>query len=366
MAPLTAYELQRQSRLAVNRARLSLLGLLAAALPPPPPSPPPAAAPSSLPPLPPPAAGASRRASLPRAAASRSSSRLAGVQKDYREPSANAASPRQARPQLASSDETRRQKLQPGECRPELYTREHLRLLGSAAQPWQLNKDGFAPDGQQPADCAFTTYNAGKTRVYDNLKGRTCHQCRQKTLGQRTTCSRCKSLRGQFCGDCLFMRYGENVLEAQAKKDWVCPVCRDICNCSFCRSHKGWAPTGQLYRKVIAEGYTSVAHYLVLTQQECRAEEPISSESGVTQDETPEDSSSSSPGFAVSSSEGSSGMATRLSSSKRKLVSLQHLVGTMRQLTTLPQCTSCFSSNITNLYRKKPRAQDRLCLQEAK
>eukprot|EP00850_Spirogloea_muscicola_P016051 SM000127S26667 [mRNA] locus=s127:311745:315728:- [translate_table: standard] len=298
MAPLTAYELQRQSRLAANRTRLSELGLLAAASPP---SPPPAAAAASSltsPSPPPPAAAAERRAPLPRTAARRSSSRLAGLQKDYSELSANAASTRQARPRLASSGEGRRQKLQPGECRPELYTREHQRLLGSAAHPWQLNKDGFAPDGQQPADCAVTTYNAGKTRVYDNLNGRTCHQCRQKTLGQRTTCSKCKSLRGQFCGDCLFMRYGENVLEAQANKDWVCPVCRDICNCSFCRSHKGWAPTGQLYRKVVAEGYTSVAHYLVLTQQEYRAEETISSESGVTQDETPEKSSSSSPDLA--------------------------------------------------------------------
>ena len=29
---------------------------------------------------------------------------------------------------------------------------------------------------------------------------------RQKTLGLRTSCSRCQTLRGQFCGDCLFMR----------------------------------------------------------------------------------------------------------------------------------------------------------------
>ena len=29
---------------------------------------------------------------------------------------------------------------------------------------------------------------------------------RQKTLGLRTSCSQCQTLRGQFCGDCLFMR----------------------------------------------------------------------------------------------------------------------------------------------------------------
>lgn len=45
-------------------------------------------------------------------------------------------------------------------------------------------------------------------------------------------------------------RYGENVIEANANPDWVCPVCRDICNCSRCRRVKGWEPTGNLYRKV--------------------------------------------------------------------------------------------------------------------
>lgn len=30
--------------------------------------------------------------------------------------------------------------------------------------------------------------------------------CRQKTLGARTTCSRCNSLQGRFCGMCLFNR----------------------------------------------------------------------------------------------------------------------------------------------------------------
>eukprot|EP00850_Spirogloea_muscicola_P016053 SM000127S26669 [mRNA] locus=s127:281794:289592:- [translate_table: standard] len=348
MAPLTAYELQRQARLAAA-ARPPRIRFPASSsssscrhkrcLPP---------APRgerrcpALPPGAPPAVMTLRE--CPRALA-----RLAEAQEDYREPSAGAASQRQAQPRLAGSTERRRQKLQPGECNlPESYTREHQRLLGSAAPSWQLNKDGFAPDG--------------KTRVYDSLKGRTCHQCRQKTLGQRTTCSECKSVRGRSCGDCLFMRrgfsaalalhpvsrsctfmhclnttelahtlamdslrsfgwrpsadsscmlilsragrYGENVLEAQANKDWMCLVCRDMCNCSFCESHKSWAPTAQLYRKVVAEGYTSVAHYLVLTQQVCRAEEPSSSESGATQNEAPEFSSSPSPDYRGSRPKG--------------------------------------------------------------
>ena len=61
-----------------------------------------------------------------------------------------------------------------------------------------------------------------------------------------------------FCGDCLFMRYGENILEVQAGGAWTCPPCRGLCNCSFHRIRKGWAPTGTLYRRAIAEGARTV------------------------------------------------------------------------------------------------------------
>ena len=62
-------------------------------------------------------------------------------------------------------------------------------------------------------------------------------------------------MQGVFCGDCLFMRYGENLDEVMAPgQEWVCPVCRDLCNCSFHRIRKGWAPTGTLYRRAIAQG----------------------------------------------------------------------------------------------------------------
>ncbi|KAJ6378656.1 hypothetical protein OIU78_028811 [Salix suchowensis] len=74
-------------------------------------------------------------------------------------------------------------------------------------------------------------------------------------------------VQGQFCGDCLFMRYGEHVLEALENPNWLCPVCRGICNCSFCRQAKGWPPTGTLYRKISSLGYKSVAHYLIQTKR---------------------------------------------------------------------------------------------------
>ncbi|KAG8637626.1 hypothetical protein MANES_15G144900v8 [Manihot esculenta] len=120
--------------------------------------------------------------------------------------------------------------------KPEIYSEEDEKLLGDCNSTWTLFVDGYGKDGK---------------RIYDPEKGETCHQCRQKTLGHHTHCSKCNMGQGQFCGDCLYMRYGENVIEVNENPNWVCPVCRGICNCSFCRKAKGWAPTGSLYRKVI-------------------------------------------------------------------------------------------------------------------
>ncbi|KAL5557161.1 hypothetical protein UlMin_039397 [Ulmus minor] len=138
--------------------------------------------------------------------------------------------------------------------KPEIYTEEHEKLLGYTEKSWTLFVDGYGNDGK---------------RIYDQVRGKTCHQCRQKTLGHRTHCSECNKVQGQFCGDCLYMRYGEHVLEAKEDPNWKCPVCRGICNCSLCRQAKGWAPTGTLYKKISALGFKSVAHYLIQT---CRAE----------------------------------------------------------------------------------------------
>ncbi|GAA0163154.1 hypothetical protein LIER_19095 [Lithospermum erythrorhizon] len=137
--------------------------------------------------------------------------------------------------------------------RPEVYTEEHEKLLGSTEQSWTLFVDGCGKDGK---------------RIYDSINGKTCHQCRQKTLGHRTHCCKCNMVQGQFCGDCLYMRYGEHVLEAKQNPNWICPACRGICNCSLCRQAKGWPPTGSLYRKISALGYKSVAHYLIQTRRE--------------------------------------------------------------------------------------------------
>ncbi|CAK9166409.1 unnamed protein product [Ilex paraguariensis] len=136
--------------------------------------------------------------------------------------------------------------------KPEVYSEEHEKLLGNTEMSWTLFVDGYGKDGR---------------RIYDPIKGKTCHQCRQKTLGHRTHCSQCNLVQGQFCGDCLYMRYGEHVLEANQNPNWICPACRGICNCSLCRQAKGWAPTGALYRKISSLGFKSVAHYLIQTRR---------------------------------------------------------------------------------------------------
>lgn len=136
--------------------------------------------------------------------------------------------------------------------KPEFYTEEQEELLGSTERSWELFVDGCGNDGK---------------RIYDSIKGKTCHQCRQKTLGLRTHCSQCNMVQGQFCGDCLYMRYGEHVLESNENPNWICPVCRGICNCSLCRTAKGWPPTGPLYKKITKLGFRSVAHYLIQTRR---------------------------------------------------------------------------------------------------
>lgn len=48
--------------------------------------------------------------------------------------------------------------------KPEFYTEEHEELLGSTERSWELFVDGCGNDGK---------------RIYDSIKGKTCHQCRK-------------------------------------------------------------------------------------------------------------------------------------------------------------------------------------------
>jgi len=83
----------------------------------------------------------------------------------------------------------------------------------------------------------------GARKVYckrSGAPGTTCHQCRNKTTDTKTVCrsGKCVGIRGQFCGPCLQLKYGEDAREALVMPDWKCPPCRNICSCSMCRSRK--------------------------------------------------------------------------------------------------------------------------------
>ncbi|KAH9622722.1 hypothetical protein KSS87_018568 [Heliosperma pusillum] len=102
-------------------------------------------------------------------------------------------------------------------------------------------------------------------RIYDSQNGKTCHQCRQKTMD---ITARCKNMKNEkqctimFCHKCLLNRYGENAEEMATCDDWHCPKCRDICNCSFCMKKKGHQPTGILVHTAKATGFSSVSQLL--------------------------------------------------------------------------------------------------------
>ncbi|XP_075443260.1 cell division cycle-associated 7-like protein isoform X2 [Ascaphus truei] len=109
-----------------------------------------------------------------------------------------------------------------------------------------------------------------KDKIYDKVLGSTCHQCRQKTIDTKTVCRNqgCGGVRGQFCGPCLRNRYGEDVKIALLDPDWVCPPCREICNCSYCRKRDGRCATGMLIHLAKFYGYDNVKEYLESLQKQ--------------------------------------------------------------------------------------------------
>ncbi|KAL4436108.1 hypothetical protein ABPG77_005556 [Micractinium sp. CCAP 211/92] len=113
-------------------------------------------------------------------------------------------------------------------------------------------------------------------RVYDSKYGVTCHWCRQKTLEEHVTCTHpnCgdgRRLAVSFCKLCLKNRHGEDIAQAEASGQWVCPRCRGscgdgcttCCNCGPCRKAAGLAPTHQIINQARAAGFENVHDYLV-------------------------------------------------------------------------------------------------------
>lgn len=109
-----------------------------------------------------------------------------------------------------------------------------------------------------------------RDKIYDKVLGNTCHQCRQKTIDTKTVCRNqsCGGVRGQFCGPCLRNRYGEDVRSALLDPGWMCPPCRGICNCSYCRKRDGRCATGILIHLAKFYGYSNVKEYLESIQKQ--------------------------------------------------------------------------------------------------
>ncbi|XP_021242423.1 cell division cycle-associated 7-like protein isoform X2 [Numida meleagris] len=109
-----------------------------------------------------------------------------------------------------------------------------------------------------------------KDKIYDKVLGSTCHQCRQKTIDTKTICRNqgCGGVRGQFCGPCLRNRYGEDVKSALLDPGWICPPCRGVCNCSYCRKRDGRCATGMLIHLAKFYGYDNVKEYLESLQKQ--------------------------------------------------------------------------------------------------
>ncbi|KAK4749508.1 hypothetical protein SAY87_026957 [Trapa incisa] len=102
-------------------------------------------------------------------------------------------------------------------------------------------------------------------RIYCPVNGKTCHQCRQKTLDFSAECKNMKGSKQcviKFCQKCLMNRYGEDASEVVNSNEWHCPKCRGICNCSFCMKKRGQQPTGILVHTAKKTGFSSVYEML--------------------------------------------------------------------------------------------------------
>ncbi|KAK2663595.1 hypothetical protein Ddye_002169 [Dipteronia dyeriana] len=108
-------------------------------------------------------------------------------------------------------------------------------------------------------------------RIYDSHNGKTCHQCRQKTMDFVASCNNStekKQCSIHFCHRCLLNRYGEKAEEVALIHDWICPKCRGICNCSFCMKKRGHRPTGNLVHTAKANGLSSVSEMLNIKESD--------------------------------------------------------------------------------------------------
>ncbi|XP_021887955.1 uncharacterized protein LOC110807212 isoform X2 [Carica papaya] len=122
-------------------------------------------------------------------------------------------------------------------------------------------------------------------RIYDPQNGKTCHQCRQKTIDFSASCKNQKQDKQcpiKFCHKCLLNRYGEKAEDVALLDDWKCPKCRGICNCSFCMKKRGHRPTGVLAHRAKATGFSSVLEMLQVKGPENIDQDKLAREIGAS------------------------------------------------------------------------------------
>ena len=73
-------------------------------------------------------------------------------------------------------------------------------------------------------------------------KAFTCHYCRRKKSGRKTTCTRKECKVNPFCSKCLKTNHKESCEEVGEDPDWCCPVCRNACECFPCRRQRQDTP----------------------------------------------------------------------------------------------------------------------------
>uniref|UniRef100_A0A3Q7FUG1 Zinc-finger domain-containing protein n=1 Tax=Solanum lycopersicum TaxID=4081 RepID=A0A3Q7FUG1_SOLLC len=162
--------------------------------------------------------------------------------------------------------------------------RRSSRLKGNSSES---NSSGTTPLAKKALARRCTSKDRGT--LYDPYLGICCHFCRQKKLcGEedckrcgdsdmdqpcigKTDCSSCHSSQGVLCRGCLKVRYGEEMEDVRANKEWICPHCTEekginpywICNSSLCLKKRKMAPTGIAIFRAREMGYKSVAHLLM-------------------------------------------------------------------------------------------------------
>ncbi|KAI8611144.1 zinc-finger domain of monoamine-oxidase A repressor R1-domain-containing protein [Chytriomyces sp. MP71] len=168
---------------------------------------------------------------------------------------------------LLSGDDDNKSNESDGEREYDTDGKPIIIKRGKPTQPKPASKRGKG---------AHRRYEIGG-RIYDSVNGTSCHQCRQKTMDPKVTCTNLIVYRNadgsetrapcplMMDDQCLMGRYGEKVAEMAARGDWVCPKCRGICNCSFCMAKRGKQPTGQLKMQALQLGYKSVSDMLAKT-----------------------------------------------------------------------------------------------------